>query len=290
MNPVLLKPNTDRGAQVIVHGHAIGNMGAWEYHDYKRLAREAVLASYARLRESYEAIIVEGAGSPAEINLRDGDIANMGFAEAVDCPVILIADIDRGGVFAHIVGTLALLSDSEQARVTGFVINRFRGDGLCCSPGWAGWSANGQAGIRRAALSSRTHLDAEDAISREARRRQPRRPRSCGSSCRCCRESAITPISMPLRAHPQVELRYVDAGDAAAGGGCRDPARLQERSRRPRLAARRRDGRSTSQHHLRYGGKVIGICGGIQMLGVASPTPRGRRAAPAKALAWACST
>src|SRR3984885_14822633 len=128
MNPVLLKPESDTHAQVIVHGHAIGRMGAGDYHDYKRLAREAVLVSYRRLQAAYDTVIVEGAGSPAEINLRQGDIANMGFAEAVDCPVVLIADIDRGGVFAHLVGTLSLLSEHEQARVTGFVINRFRGD------------------------------------------------------------------------------------------------------------------------------------------------------------------
>ena len=96
MNPVLLKPNSDTGAQVIVHGRAVGELGAAAYHDYKRIAREAVLASYERLAAAYELILVEGAGSPAEINLRAGDIANMGFAEAIDCPVVLIADIDRG--------------------------------------------------------------------------------------------------------------------------------------------------------------------------------------------------
>ncbi|MEQ1667778.1 MAG: cobyric acid synthase, partial [Sulfuriferula sp.] len=128
MNPVLLKPNSDTGAQVIIHGHSIGNMHALDYHAYKSTARAAVFASYQRLTAQYDVVIVEGAGSPAEINLREGDIANMGFAEEADCPVILVADIDRGGVFAHLVGTLALLSESEQARVIGFVINRFRGD------------------------------------------------------------------------------------------------------------------------------------------------------------------
>ncbi|HEX4939577.1 MAG TPA: cobyric acid synthase, partial [Candidatus Kapabacteria bacterium] len=115
MNPVLLKPTTDIGAQVIIHGKARHQMNAVQYHEYKTLAMTAVLESYHRLQQQYELIVVEGAGSPAEINLRDRDIANMGFAEAVDCPVILIADIDRGGVFAHLVGTLDLLSASEQA-------------------------------------------------------------------------------------------------------------------------------------------------------------------------------
>src|SRR5690606_40702324 len=112
--------------------------------------RTAVLESYGRLQSRYQVVVVEGAGSPAEINLRDGDIANMGFAEAVDCPVILIADIDRGGVFAHLVGTLELLSQSEQQRVIGFVINRFRGDITLLEPGLA-WLEIGRASCRERA-------------------------------------------------------------------------------------------------------------------------------------------
>jgi len=128
MNPILLKPSSDTGAQVVVHGKAISAMQAAQYHDYKKVAMLAVTDSHSRLTSKYDKIIVEGAGSPAEINLRDNDIANMGFAEKVDCPVVLIADIDRGGVFAHLVGTLDLLEPSEQQRVVGFIINRFRGD------------------------------------------------------------------------------------------------------------------------------------------------------------------
>src|SRR6266404_3585561 len=128
MNPVLLKPNSDTGAQVIVHGRAVGELGAAAYHDYKRIAREAVLASYERLAAAYELILVEGAGSPAEINLRAGDIANMGFAEAADAPVALVGDIERGGVIAQLVGTHALLSPGEQARLVGYIVNKFRGD------------------------------------------------------------------------------------------------------------------------------------------------------------------
>ena len=127
-NPVLLKPTTDRKAQVIIHGKAALDLDARAYHDYKPRAMTAVLESWQRLTSRYDCVLVEGAGSPAEINLRARDIANMGFAEAVDCPVILVADIDRGGVFAHLVGTLELLSPSERNRVAGFVINRFRGD------------------------------------------------------------------------------------------------------------------------------------------------------------------
>ncbi|MDH5361516.1 MAG: cobyric acid synthase, partial [Gammaproteobacteria bacterium] len=112
MNPVLLKPNSDTGSQVIIHGRAIGNMDAVGYHAYKQTAKQAVMDSFSRLQEQYDVVLVEGAGSPAEINLRQNDIANMGFAEAADVPVIIVGDIDRGGVFAQLVGTLTLLSES----------------------------------------------------------------------------------------------------------------------------------------------------------------------------------
>ena len=184
MNPVLLKPNSDTGAQVIIHGHAIGNMEALEYHAYKNTARAAVLASHRRLSAQYSVVVVEGAGSPAEINLRAGDIANMGFAEAVDCPVILIADIDRGGVFAHLVGTLALLSPSEQARVAGFVINRFRGDLALLQPG-LDWleQHTGKPVLGVLPYLHDLHLEAEDAVP--------------PSSSLPCRERLQPPIFSP---------------------------------------------------------------------------------------------
>ena len=178
MNPVLLKPNSDTGAQVIIRGRAIGNMEALEYHHYKSTARAAVLQSHARLSSQYRVVVVEGAGSPAEINLRAGDIANMGFAEAVDCPVILIADIDRGGVFAHLVGTLALLSETEQARVVGFVINRFRGDLALLQPG-LDWLAQhtGKPVLGVLPYLHGLHLEAEDALP-------PSFPLPCGERAR----------------------------------------------------------------------------------------------------------
>ncbi len=127
-NPVLLKPSAERQAQVIVHGRAVANLSARDYQAYKRTAMNAVLESWARLNAEFDCILVEGAGSPAEVNLRARDIANMGFAEAVDIPVILVGDIDRGGVLAHLSGTLDLLSASERERTRGLVINRFRDD------------------------------------------------------------------------------------------------------------------------------------------------------------------
>jgi len=264
MNPILLKPNSDTGAQVIVHGRALANLDAQQYHAYKRIAREAVLSSHARLCERYDAIIAEGAGSPAEINLRDNDIANMGFAEAVDCPVLLIADIDRGGVFAHLVGTLELLSESERGRVQGVVINRFRGDLSLLEPGlrWLKWRT------RKPVLGvlpylDGLHIEAEDAIATgnaapEGQVLQvivPALPRI----------SNHTDFD-PLRLHPEVNVRYVGPRETIP------PADLivlpGSKSVRADLEWLRAHGwEEALRRHVRYGGKVVGICGGFQMLG-----------------------
>lgn len=128
MNPVLLKPTSDRKAQVVLMGKVATDMDAVSYHEYKPRLREQILEVYTSLAQEHDVIVLEGAGSPAEINLRDRDIVNMGMAEMAKCPVILVADIDRGGVFASIYGTLALLHDHERARVKGIIINKFRGD------------------------------------------------------------------------------------------------------------------------------------------------------------------
>ena len=156
MNPVLLKPSSDTGAQVIIHGKVRAEMNARDYHQYKTIAMQAVLESHQRLASQYDAVIVEGAGSPAEINLRDRDIANMGFAEAVDCPVILVADIDRGGVFAHIVGTLSCLSASRAGTHDRLRHQPLQGRHQAARtwPGLAG-SADRQTGAGGAALSAR---------------------------------------------------------------------------------------------------------------------------------------
>ncbi|MDO4288952.1 MAG: cobyric acid synthase [Eubacterium sp.] len=135
MNPVLLKPNTDIGSQVILMGKAEFNMDATDYHAYKAKLAGVVMEAYNRLAEDYEIIAIEGAGSPAEINLRENDIVNMGLAEMVDAPVILIGDIDRGGVFASLYGTVMLLEPEERARIKGFIINKFRGDVALLQPG-----------------------------------------------------------------------------------------------------------------------------------------------------------
>ena len=135
MNPVLIKPQTDIGAQVIVHGKVIGNFSAVAYHNYKREALTAVRESYNRLKKCYDLMVIEGAGSPAEINLKRNDIVNMRVARMAHAPVILVADIDRGGVFASLVGTMHLLTPRERALVKGFVINKFRGDSTLLTSG-----------------------------------------------------------------------------------------------------------------------------------------------------------
>jgi adenosylcobyric acid synthase len=270
MNPVLLKPSSDIGAQVIIHGKVHANMNARDYHAYKTVAMQAVLQSYQRLCGQYEAVVVEGAGSPAEINLRDRDIANMGFAEAVDCPVILVADIDRGGVFAHIVGTLDCLSTSEQARIIGFVINRFRGDISLLQPG-IDWLEQ-RTGKPVLAVLPYLHglfLDAEDAIQVGQERRG--------------RFRVVVPV-LPrisnhtdfdaLRAHPDIDLQFVGPGQVIP------PADLiilpGSKNTRADMAWLQANGwHDALLKHVRYGGKVIGICGGYQMLGRTVADPHG---------------
>jgi len=272
MNPVLLKPNSDIGAQVIIHGRAVTSMDAAAYHDYKRVAMQAVLDSHRRLSAAYRVVMVEGAGSPAEINLRAGDIANMGFAEAVDCPVILIADIDKGGVFAHLVGTLALLSESEQARVQGFVINRFRGDIALLQPG-LDWleQRTGKPVLGVLPYLMDFHLEAEDAID-------VRQTAKTGKVLKVVvpvlpRISNHTDFD-PLRLHPQVDLQFVGPGQAIPAV---DLIILPgSKSVRADLAWLRANGwEAAIQKHLRYGGKLLGICGGLQMLGTRIADPLG---------------
>lgn len=265
MNPILLKPSSDTGAQVIVHGQAISHMDAVKYHDYKKVAMDAVMQSHGRLEEQYQVVVVEGAGSPAEINLRANDIANMGFAEKADCPVIIIADIDKGGVFAHLVGTLDLLSETEQQRVIGFVINKFRGDIALLESG-LDWleERTGKPVIGVIPYLPGLHLDAEDAIAAEQildaelpqlRVVVPVFPRI----------SNHTDFDA-LRLHPQVDLHYVGPdGDKPAADLIILPG--SKNVRRDLQWLRDNGWGEAISRHLRYGGKIIGICGGYQMLG-----------------------
>ena len=135
MNPILLKPTNDTGSQVIINGKPIGVMAAREYYRHKKEYIPAIMDAYHELEKKYDIIVIEGAGSPAEINLKKDDIVNMGLAKMVDAPVLLVGDIDRGGVFAQLLGTLMLLEDDEKERVKGLVINKFRGDKTILDPG-----------------------------------------------------------------------------------------------------------------------------------------------------------
>ncbi|RXJ71814.1 cobyric acid synthase CobQ [Veronia nyctiphanis] len=270
-NPVLLKPNSDTGAQVIIHGRAITNMEAAAYHDYKKVALDAVLTSHHRLEASFDLVMVEGAGSPAEINLRENDIANMGFATEVDCPVIIIADIDKGGVFAHLVGTLMLLSEEEQALVKGFVINRFRGD-LSLLQSGLDWleEKTGKPVLGVLPYLHSLKLDAEDAVEAENIVKDAK--------------INIAVLLLPhisnhtdfdtLRFSSDVDLRYVRHRESI---GQADLVIIPgSKNVISDMAFLRAEGWDREiERHLRYGGKLMGICGGFQMLGNEIADPDG---------------
>jgi adenosylcobyric acid synthase len=272
MSPVLLKPSSDCNAQVIIHGQAVAGMSARDYHGYKPTAMAAVRASHARLVEQYERVLVEGAGSPAEINLRENDIANMGFAEAVDCPVVLVADIDKGGVFAQIVGTLALVSESERARIAGFVINRFRGDIALLEPGLE-WleRETGKPVFGVLPWLDGLYLEAEDAIARDQRLDED--ARFVVQVPALPRISNHTDLDA-LRLQPGVDLQWVGPGQRPGGADLIVlPGSKNVRADRQWLTANGWDRHIA--RHLRYGGRVLGICGGYQMLGRVIDDPYG---------------
>ncbi|EJG0103181.1 cobyric acid synthase [Vibrio parahaemolyticus] len=277
MNPVLIKPNSDTGAQIILQGKALSNMDAASFHDYKKVAMNTVLDSFSKLTKEFDSIMIEGAGSPAEINLREGDIANMGFAEAADVPVIIVADIDRGGVFAHLYGTLALLSKSEQARVKGFVINRFRGDIRLLQSG-LDWleEKTGKPVLGVLPYLHGLNLEAEDAITAQ---------QELNSEVKL---NVVVPVLTRisnhtdfdvLRLNPDINLRYVGKGEKI------DKADLiilpGTKSVRDDLAYLKSQGWDKDiLRHIRLGGKVMGICGGYQMLGKTIDDPDGVEGEP----------
>lgn len=272
MNPVLLKPNSDTGAQVIVNGKAVANMDAMYYHSHKPELLKSVLSAHGRLQQKYEFVIVEGAGSPAEINLRDRDIANMGFAEAADCPVIIVADIDRGGVFAHLTGTLDCLSESERDRVKGFIINRFRGDIKLLESG-LDWleEKTGKPVLAVVPFIENLHVEAEDAIQIKTQSSEKNRLK------------VVVPV-LPrisnhtdfdaLALHPNAELEFIK--DAKLFAGCDLLILPGTKNVRQDFNWLKESGWLVHiEKHLRYGGKILGICGGLQMLGKHIHDPAG---------------
>jgi adenosylcobyric acid synthase len=273
MNPVLLKPETETGAQVIVQGRRLTTTRAAEYQALKPRLMEAVLESFRRLRAAHDLVIVEGAGSPAEVNLRKGDIANMGFARAADVPVILAGDIDRGGVIAQMVGTQAVIDPADSAMVAGFLINKFRGDPRLFDDGYrliearTGWQGFGVLPW----FPDAWRLPAEDAMDLRTGRR------AVGFHIVCLAFSRIANFDDldPLSQEPGVRLTMLGAGRAIPGDA--DLVILPgTKSTRGDLAFLRSQGWDVDlAAHLRRGGRVLGICGGYQMLGRSVADPEG---------------
>lgn len=280
MNPVLLKPESDTGAQVIVQGRRAGTLRARAYAERKAWLMGPVLDSFARLEAQADIVLVEGAGSAAEINLRAGDIANMGFAEAVDVPVLLAGDIDRGGVIASLVGTHTVLPPSERARIKAFLVNKFRGEARLFDEGVAaierltGWPGLGVVPW----LPEAACLPAEDALDLA-------RPAQAGGRALTVAVPVLGRISNfddldPLGQEPDVSLVLVRPGEPIPGGAdlvilpgskstVADLAFLRDQGWDIDLAA-----------HLRRGGRVLGLCGGYQMLGRTIADPDGVEGAP----------
>lgn len=280
MNPVLLKPNSATGAQVIVQGRAIGHYSAQAYQALKLQLLPEVVAAHARLQQQFEVVLVEGAGSPAEVNLRAHDIANMGFAEAIDCPVIIVADIDRGGVFAHLFGTYAVLSPTEQARVKGFVINQFRGDRSLLTPGLE-WLEQ-RTGVPVLAVIpylEDLHIEAEDSM-------QLAHYNQVAEDWRLLR---VVVVQLPrisnhtdfdvLRLHPQVNCQFVaDVSDFQGADLIILPGSKNVREDLHWL--QKQGWPAILQRHVRLGGRVFGLCGGFQMLGQDITDPEGVESKP----------
>ncbi|MEM9574887.1 MAG: cobyric acid synthase [Pseudomonadota bacterium] len=280
MNPVLLKPQSETGSQVIVHGKMTGSAKGRDYQRLKPKLMDAVLESYGKLKNEADIVLVEGAGSPAEINLRAGDIANMGFATRAAVPVVLVGDIDRGGVIASLVGTHTILSEEDRNMIIGFLINKFRGDaslfddGLTSVSEFTGWPSFGVVPW----LTHVARLPAEDSVALEKMARG-------GSGKLKIAVPVLDRISNfddldALAAEDGVDVTFVHSGmalpdDAAviiipgSKSTIGDLVRFRENKWDQQLNA-----------HVAKGGKVIGICGGYQMLGRQVSDPDGIEGAP----------
>jgi adenosylcobyric acid synthase len=275
MNPVLLKPQSETGSQIVVQGKVYGEALARDYQALKPKLMEAVLGSWALLGEEADLVIVEGAGSPAEINLRPRDIANMGFATRANVPVILVGDIDRGGVIASVVGTHRILSDEDRAMIVGYLINKFRGDsslfddGIAAIGNFTGWRCFGVVPW----LGAARRLPDEDSVALER-----------GTSSQGGRFKVVVPMLGrisnfddldPLRAEPSVEVVFVKQGDRlpSDAGLVVLPG---SKSTIADLAAFRASGWDKDlMRHRQKGGAIVGICGGYQMLGRVVRDPLG---------------
>ena len=285
MNPVLLKPQSEIGSQVVVQGRVIGNAKAGAYQAMKPQLMAAVLDSFARLAADADFVLVEGAGSASEVNLRKGDIANMGFARAADVPVILIGDIDRGGVIASLVGTRAVLADDDATMIAGFLVNKFRGDPALFASGMTdiasrtGWDALGLIPH----FSDAARLPAEDALGLPSRDLAPTANRPKIIVLAYPRISNFDEFD-PLRLEPNVDLQFLRPDQPIPGNA--DLVVLPgSKATIADLKSLRAAGWDIDlAAHLRRGGRVLGICGGYQMLGTRIDDPDGREG-PAGAIA-----
>ena len=265
MNPILLKPSSDMGSQLIVMGEVRGEYDAKTYFGMKRQLIPEILRAYHSLAEENDIIVIEGAGSPAEINLRQDDIVNMGLAELVDSPVLLAGDIDRGGVFAQLYGTIALLRPEERARVIGTVINKFRGDPALLQPGLQQLEELTAVPVLGVVPWLRVDIDDEDSLSpRFSGKRDVERPFDI-AVVHLPHISNFTDFA-PLEAHPAVSLRYVNRSDAL---GTPDLLILPgTKSTVADLSWLKSVGLAAAVLRLHTDGiPVLGICGGYQMLG-----------------------
>ena len=265
MNPILLKPTTDVGSQVIVAGQVQGNMRAMEYYRRKREFLPAVMEAYNSLASQYDIIVIEGAGSPAEINLKQEDIVNMGLAKLVDAPVLLVGDIDRGGVFAQLYGTVALLEEEERARIKGTIVNKFRGDRSILEPGIG--TLEKLCGVPVAGVIPYTHVDIddEDSLTERFDRNSTERKLVDIAVIRLPRISNFTDFS-PFERYANVSLRYVDKvadlhkPDMILLPGTKSTIADLKWLRQSGLEA-------AIQKAASAGTLVFGVCGGYQMLG-----------------------
>ena len=279
-NPVLLKPGSDRSAQVVVRGRVDGTVSARSYQERKAALLDVVTASLADLRARFDVVVCEGAGSPAEINLRANDIANMGLAQAADLPVVVVGDIDRGGVLAHLFGTVAVLGAEDQARIAGFVVNKFRGDPALLAPGLDQLQAlTGRPTLGVVPWADGLWLDAEDSLSAVTDGVLGRPAPPCGAQwlrvavVRFPRISNATDAEA-LACEPGVAVRYVT-----------DPSRVEgadlvvlpgSKATVADLGWLRRTGLADAVvAHATAGRPVLGICGGYQMLGRRIADPHG---------------
>ena len=285
MNPVLLKPQSEAGAQVVVQGRVLGNYEARAYFELRPRLMAYVLESYERVRKKAELVLVEGAGSPAEVNLRDGDIANMGFAQAAGVPVVLVGDIERGGVIAALVGTHALLAGADRKQLKGYIVNKFRGDPSLFE------AAHGviaeRTGMRSYGVvpwfEAARRLPAEDILGVEERQ-------AVGGAAGAIRIAVPRLPRLanfddldPLAAEPDVFLHIVPQGTPLPGDA--DLVILPgSKATLFDLAAMRAEGWDVDlEAHVRRGGAVVGICAGLQMLGRRIADPDGVEGRPGEA-------